>query len=167
MTSLAANSLGFRCYVRCSTHGFHAARLSAHPDLAEAQRDLLRRLGHEAEKDVGKKQEAVEEALRALGHEHPLVRLGGVHLLARVAGDWRPLRPLAGDEDLLVRLGVLRAVGRLAEQGDEEAESFLAEAARESDRNAARSESTRITWELLRAELRKIHENTFFLKKKA
>ena len=46
---------------------------------------------------------------------------GGIHALARVAeigsSYWQPVSEMASDKDELVRVGALRAVGRMAEPG--------------------------------------------------
>eukprot|EP00438_Fugacium_kawagutii_P022578 Skav230126 [mRNA] locus=scaffold2192:286142:292499:+ [translate_table: standard] len=114
----------------------------SHPDIAEQRRDLLRRLGAEAEKDESRKAEAIREALDALKDDHSLVRLAGIHALARVAeiGSpyWQQVADMASDQDELVRVGALRAVGRMAQPGDAEALEFLEKAEREAtDRSVA------------------------------
>merc|ERR1711879_1124956 len=96
---------------------------------------------------MGKREEALMEATAALTDEHPLVRLAGVHTIARVAarGDrvaWESVTALVGDSDELVQVGVARAVGRIAEPGNADAINWLRkvqrEAAREPLRLAAR-----------------------------
>ncbi|CAE7315917.1 unnamed protein product, partial [Symbiodinium sp. KB8] len=68
-------------------------------------------------------------AVREPGDEHHLVRLAGVHTAARVAelgaDTWRRVAELAKDEEVLVRVGALRAVGRMAATGDGEALDML------------------------------------------
>ncbi|CAL1153645.1 unnamed protein product [Cladocopium goreaui] len=123
---------------------------ASHPDAAEQRRDLLRRLGAEAEKDDSKKAEAIREALDALEDEHSLVRLAGIHALARVAsmGSWQTVAAMATDPDELVRVAAVRAMGRMAEPGDAEALEFLEKAEKEakdrSVRGAARDAAARL-----------------------
>eukprot|EP00931_Biecheleriopsis_adriatica_P085176 TRINITY_DN59471_c0_g1_i1.p2 TRINITY_DN59471_c0_g1~~TRINITY_DN59471_c0_g1_i1.p2 ORF type:complete len:221 (-),score=48.60 TRINITY_DN59471_c0_g1_i1:75-716(-) len=109
----------------------------APPDEAEARRDLLRRLGGEAEKDGSRQPEALREALAALHDKHPLVRLAAVHTAARVAarGDvasWQAVAELADDADELVRVACVRAIGRMADAGDADALDLLQQVQREA-----------------------------------
>eukprot|EP00435_Cladocopium_sp_Y103_P058909 s781_g20.t2 len=122
---------------------------ASHPDAAEQRRELLRRLGAE---DDSKKPEAIREALDALEDDHSLVRLAGIHALARVAESsyWQAVAAMATDPDELVRVAAMRALGRMAEPGGRDAEAleFLDKAEKEakdrSVRGAARDAAARL-----------------------
>mmetsp|Transcript_69756 Transcript_69756/g.152213 ORF Transcript_69756/g.152213 Transcript_69756/m.152213 type:complete len:227 (-) Transcript_69756:464-1144(-) len=144
--------------------GDAAAAFRPPPD-AENLRDRLRRLGGEAEKeapDSPKRLEAIAEATAALQGTHPLVRLAGIHTLARVSpqGDpaaWRKVSALIKDEDELVQVAVARAVGRMAAIGDDEAISWLQDAQAiakfESVRLAAKDAEARVRGVFAAAQL--------------
>eukprot|EP00933_Yihiella_yeosuensis_P042775 TRINITY_DN37448_c0_g1_i1.p1 TRINITY_DN37448_c0_g1~~TRINITY_DN37448_c0_g1_i1.p1 ORF type:complete len:231 (+),score=68.32 TRINITY_DN37448_c0_g1_i1:50-742(+) len=123
------------------------------PKEAEERRDLLRRLGTEAEKDDSRLEEALSEALDSLNDPHPLVRLAGVHTAARLAArgnvcSWQAVADLVNDGDELVRVASVRAVGRMAGSGDADALEYLQRAQKEardlSVRNAARDAEIRV-----------------------
>ncbi|CAK8988285.1 Hypothetical protein SCF082_LOCUS1324 [Durusdinium trenchii] len=140
-----------RVISKSGTEGLQEFQAS-HPDAAEQRRDALRRLGAQAEKDPSHRAEAISEALDAMKDPHPLVRLAGLHTLARVcpvgSQHWRDAADLSGDADELLRVGALRAVGRMAEPGDPEALEFLQRAEKDAtDRNvrgAARDAHARL-----------------------
>ncbi|CAJ1372687.1 unnamed protein product [Effrenium voratum] len=127
-------------------------QLAAHPDAAELRRDQLRRLSAEAEKDSAKAEEAIREAEKAMEEEHFLVRLAGIHAIARVSPVgtelWHKVAELSDDPEELVRVAVPRAIGRMAEPGDAEALEFLDRMQQEtkdrSVRYAARDAANRL-----------------------
>jgi len=129
------------------------SRSGAPPETVERQRDSLRLLGLDVEKGKVDRGTAMVDAKASLNDEHPLVRLAAIHTVARIAeyGDsqaWEAISFLTSDTDVLVQVGAVRAVGRIARVHDMDALTLLQKVHKEtkddSVRCAARDAATRV-----------------------